>query len=51
MRDHDTRDRRGCPTGCFAAAEDSKCGIYAEVTAGGTIGVGEAVATEAPKLL
>jgi len=29
----------------------NECGIYAEVTAGGTIGVGDAVATEAPKLL
>ncbi len=71
-----------CPSGCFAAAEDSvkritRCaainvdpetaardldippammrrlrhnewGIYAEVTAGGTIGVGDTVATEAP---
>jgi len=27
------------------------CGIYAEVTAGGTIGVGDAVATEAPQLV
>jgi uncharacterized protein len=26
----------------------NECGIYAEVTAGGTIGVGDAVATEAP---
>jgi len=29
----------------------NECGIYAEVIAGGTIGVGDAVATEAPKLL
>jgi len=29
----------------------NECGIYAEVTAGGTIGVGDAIATEAPKLL
>jgi len=29
----------------------NECGIYAEVTAGGTIGVGDAVATEAPQLL
>src|SRR5204863_5853045 len=29
----------------------NECGIYAEVTAGGTIGVGDAVATEASKLL
>jgi len=29
----------------------NECGIYAEVTAGGTIGVGDVVATEAPKLL
>jgi uncharacterized protein YcbX len=28
----------------------NECGIYAEVTASGTIGVGDAVATEAPKL-
>ena len=27
------------------------CGVYAEVIAGGTIGVGDAIATEAPKLL
>src|SRR5712664_1271043 len=29
----------------------NECGIYAEVIDGGTIGVGDAVATEAPKLL
>ncbi len=29
----------------------NECGIYAEVTAGGTIGVGDAVATEAPQLV
>jgi len=29
----------------------NECGIYAEVIAGGTIGVGDAIATEAPKLL
>ncbi len=29
----------------------NECGIYAEVTAGGTIGVGDVVATEASKLL
>src|SRR5438093_5563776 len=29
----------------------NECGIYAEVTAGGTIGVGDAVATETSKLL
>ena len=29
----------------------NECGIYAEVTAGSTIGVGDAVATEAPKLV
>jgi uncharacterized protein len=28
----------------------NECGVYAEVTAGGTIGVGDAVATEEPKL-
>jgi uncharacterized protein YcbX len=29
----------------------SECGIYAEVIAGGTIGVGDAIATEAPALV
>ena len=29
----------------------NECGIYAEVTAGGTIGVGDAIATEAPWLV
>jgi uncharacterized protein len=29
----------------------NECGVYAEVTAGGTIGVGDAVATEAPHLV
>src|SRR6266403_2427714 len=29
----------------------NECGIYAEVIDGGTIGIGDAVATEAPKLL
>ena len=29
----------------------TECGIYAEVVAGGTIGVGDAIATEAPELL
>jgi uncharacterized protein YcbX len=29
----------------------SECGIYAEVIAGGTIGVGDAIATEAPELV
>ncbi len=29
----------------------TECGIYAEVVAGGTIGVGDAIATEAPPLL
>jgi uncharacterized protein YcbX len=29
----------------------NECGVYAEVIAGGTIGVGDAIATEAPRLL
>ncbi len=29
----------------------NECGIYAEVTAGSTIGIGDAIATEAPKLV
>ena len=27
------------------------CGVYAEVIAGGTIGVGDAIATEEPRLV
>ena len=39
------------PPAMMRRLRHNECGIYAEVTAGGTIGVGDAIATEAPKLL